>query len=159
MSSISLELKKTEKKKLVTATKMPEDVVQQEERTAEARGRSRGLRKNQKTTLSTESATATQNEGTQDGLKDTSPINLTDRALTDAQNSLLATGPSFCPIPKDIIWLKARFFFQQDLDSFDRRVRTAAYFANRGQERDVPVVSQLPEVPKVSGFHPSFTGS
>ena len=125
------------------------------------RRRKRIFHRNQrnKKTTTTRVVVATQEEGTQDEpyeieLPDIRPINLTDIELTDAQNSLLAKGPSFCPTPKDINWLKV----QKDLGSFERRVRIAAYFAYR-EQKVTSVVSQLPEVPKKSKWIPPKVSS
>ena len=64
---------------------------------------------------------------------DLNPINLTSQELTEDQTRLLRKGPSFCPLPKDINWLK----LQDDWEKFERRMRLKAFFhQKRGTEGD-----------------------
>ena len=62
---------------------------------------------------------------------DLDPINLTSQQLNTAQINLLRKGPSFCPVPKDINWLK----LQDDWDRFERRMRLKAFFHNKPSSR------------------------
>lgn len=64
------------------------------------------------------------NSSTDTPLLDLDPVNLTSEELSEEQISLLRKGPSFCPLPKDINWLK----MQDDWDKFERRVRLKAFF-------------------------------
>ena len=82
---------------------------------------------------------------------DLKPINLSSQDLSDAETTLLAKGPSFCPIPKDINWLRVH----EDLDKFERRIRLATYFYKKEEQ---PVEDQqgtnLPPVPSKSKWIP-----
>ena len=55
------------------------------------------------------------------------PINLSNSALTEEQKKVLRKGPSFCPAPKDVNWMK----LHDDWGKFQRKVRLTAYFNKR----------------------------
>ncbi|KAJ8025189.1 hypothetical protein HOLleu_35323 [Holothuria leucospilota] len=85
-------------------------------------------------------------------IPDYSPINLSSTSVSDAEVKLLSKGPSFCPTPKDINWLKTT----QDLDNFERRIRLAAYFHDKNAQEVEDVVTPLvfPTIPSNSTWMP-----
>jgi hypothetical protein len=93
------------------------------------------------------------------------PINLTKSILTEEQKKLLRKGPSFCPAPKDINWMK----LHDDFGKFQRRIRLTAHFhkINQGQDqgssqdpsdedqpRNEEEKDMFPEVPKSKQWNP-----
>ena len=78
-------------------------------------------------------------------MSDISPIDLAGTELIGSQTKLLAKGPSFCPIPKDVNWLKV----QDDVDKSERRVRIAVQFGTKNNiARDrLPQSQYYPPVP------------
>ena len=82
-------------------------------------------------------------------MPDISPINLASTGLTEPQAKILAKGPSFCPTPKDVNWLKV----QDDLDKFERRIRIAVHFGTKNHQ-DRPESQHYPPVPSKSTWNP-----
>ena len=89
------------------------------------------------------------------------PINLTTSDLTEEQKQVLRRGPSFCPAPKDINWMK----LHDDWERFQRNVRLKAYFHKRNtgiagdqaQDQDSSQEEEqetLPKVPKSKHWNP-----
>lgn len=160
MSSVYISLKKKERKKLASAIRLSTASKDTQEKSTQPSRRPKNRRfcKNLRNTRPSQANGVTVQENSQvaehttsQDNQDTHPINLTDQELTDAQVNLLAKGPSFCPIPKDINWLKV----QEDLDAFERRVRISAFFANRSESRERNVdPTTIPEAVKKSTWDP-----
>lgn len=55
------------------------------------------------------------------------PINLSNVPITEEQKQLLRKGPKFCPMPKDVNWMK----LMDDWKRFERRIRLTAYHHKR----------------------------
>jgi len=78
------------------------------------------------------------------------PVNLSSLPIGSDQVNLLRKGPSFCPTPKDINWQSV----YDDLEIFEARLRTAAFFMDTNPDDDLPTPSHLPRVPKEKKWRP-----
>ena len=66
------------------------------------------------------------------------------------QVNLLRKGPSFCPTPKDINWQSV----YDDLEIFEARLRSAAFFIDSNPDENLTVHGHLPRVPKDKKWKP-----
>ena len=71
-------------------------------------------------------------------------------SISQDQINLLKKGPSFCPMPKDIDWQRV----YDDLEAFEARLRTAAFFIEANPEDSQGPPSHLPQVPKEKKYEP-----
>ena len=85
-----------------------------------------------------------------DQLHQLDPVNLSTAPMDADQVNLLRKGPSFCPTPKDINWQSV----YDDLEIFEARLRTAAFFMESNLDDSPAVPSQLPQVPKDRKWKP-----
>ena len=85
-----------------------------------------------------------------DELHQLDPVNLASASVGSDQVKLLRKGPSFCPTPKDINWQSV----YNDLEIFEARLRTAAFFIDSNPDENLTVHSHLPWVPKDKKLKP-----
>ena len=78
-----------------------------------------------------------------DQLQQLDPVNLLSLSVDSDQVNLLRRGPSFCPTPKDINWQSV----YDNLEIFEARLRSAAFFIDSNLDENLTVPSHLPRVP------------
>ena len=78
------------------------------------------------------------------------PVNLSSVSVDSDQVNLLRKGPSFCPTPKDINWQSV----YDDLEIFEARLRSAAFFIDSNSDENLTVHGHLPRVPKGKKWKP-----
>ena len=149
MNNLNHRLKMRERKKLAKTTGFGPTTIQMAERSAKRRDNRRFQKhrrnenRGQLEQNETANAPVTAADSTEFDLK---PINLSSQVLTTAEENLLSTGPSFCPVPKDINWQKTH----EDIEKFERRIRLASFFHNKEQKQDEERVEMnMPPVPSV----------
>ena len=85
-----------------------------------------------------------------DQLHQLDPVNLSSASVDSDRVNLLRKGPSFCPTPKDINWQSV----YDDLEIFEARLRSAAFFIDSNPDENLTVPSHLPRVPKDKKWKP-----